>query len=207
MKVDLSEYQGIVFDMDGTLLDSMGSHIKAWQQTCEHYDYPFDREYLHSLGGVPSIATVEMLNEKYQLDHSPEAVARYKSDAWSKLDHNPTLIEQTMEVFEYYRPSMKIGVGTGAGRSQAEELLTYHGLLERIDVLVTSSDVKQGKPHPETFLTVAKHLGVAPEHCVVFEDTQIGQQAARRANMDCFLVRGGVIQIPHTSSKCYDTSQ
>ncbi|QPG05820.1 beta-phosphoglucomutase family hydrolase [Salinimonas marina] len=196
MKVDLSGYRGIVFDMDGTLLDSMGSHLQAWQQTCEHYGYPFDRAFLHNLGGVPSIATVEILNDKHGLTHAPAEVARYKRDAWMALDHSPTLIEDTMAVFEYYRPTMKIGIGTGADRAQAEKLLAQHGLLARIDALVTSSDVTQGKPHPQTFLNVAKHMGVAPEQCVVFEDTEIGEQAARRAQMDCILVHNGVIQVP-----------
>lgn len=196
MKVDLSAYEGIVFDMDGTLIDSMGSHMQAWEKTCEVYGYPFDLTFMYELGGVPSADTARILNDRHQRNHDPAEVAAHKRDVWWELDHSPTLIEDTIAVFNHYRPSMKIGVGTGADRSQAEKLLGQHGLLERIDALVTSSDVTDGKPHPETFLTVAEKIGVPANKCVVFEDTEIGLQAAQRAGMDCILVRAGKIQLP-----------
>ncbi len=72
--IDLSAYQGIIFDMDGTLIDSMGSHLQAWQKACEAYGYPFDYDYMYSLGGIPTVKTIEMLNEKFGLDHDPLVV-------------------------------------------------------------------------------------------------------------------------------------
>jgi beta-phosphoglucomutase family hydrolase len=192
--LDLSTYKGIIFDMDGTLVDSMGKHIEAWKKTCELYGYPFDESYMYGLGGIPTRKTVDILNEKYQLSHNPDEVAITKRQLWKSLDHTPSLIAETFDVFKHYRPSMRIGVGTGAERSHAEELLAYHGLLEDLDALVTATDVSQGKPHPETFLKVAEKIGVEPVFCVVFEDTDIGYQAAQRAGMDCILVKNGRIQ-------------
>ena len=193
--VDLSAYEGIIFDMDGTLVDSMGTHMEAWRLTCDAYGYPFDEQYMYGLGGVPTRQTVEILNQKHQLSHSPEEVAMKKRAVWDNMDHTPTLIEDTLAVFKQYRPSMKIGIGTGAERPHAEHLLKHHGLLEQIDALVTASDVTKGKPDPETFLSVAEQIGVSPEKCVVFEDTDIGLQAAQRAGMDCILVKNGRIHI------------
>ncbi|MDC8829671.1 HAD family hydrolase [Alteromonas gilva] len=192
--VDLSVYEGIVFDMDGTLVDSMPAHMEAWRHACEHYGYPFDLEYMNSLGGVPTRQTVVILNEKFGVNHDPSAVAQYKREAWEAMKLEPVLIESTMAVFEHYRPSMAIGIGTGAERSHAEHLLSAHGLLARIDSLVTATDVSNGKPHPETFLTVARQMGIEPDKCVVFEDTDIGYQAARDAGMDCIMVKDGKIQ-------------
>ncbi|QJR81243.1 beta-phosphoglucomutase family hydrolase [Alteromonas pelagimontana] len=192
--VDLSAYKGIVFDMDGTLIDSMGAHIDAWKATCEAFGYPFDADYMYGLGGVPTRNTVKILNEKFGVSHSPDEVAQFKRNAWLKLDHTPELIAETIAVFHHYRPSLKIGIGTGAERRHAEQLLDHHGLLSQIDALVTASDVTHGKPHPETFLTVAQKIGVEPADCVVFEDTEIGLQAAKSAGMDCILVQAGKIQ-------------
>lgn len=192
--LDLSAYKGIIFDMDGTLIDSMGAHLDAWQQTCEAYGYPYDYDYMHSLGGVPTRKTVEILNEKYGLLHNPDEVAKTKREKWELMEHTPTIIEETMAVFDHYRPTLQIGIGTGAERPHAIHLLEHHGLLERLDALVTATDVTHGKPHPETFLTVAEKIGVAPGDCVVFEDTQIGYQAAMDAGMDCILVKAGKIQ-------------
>ncbi len=191
--IDLSDYQAIIFDMDGTLVDSMGAHIEAWRLACEHYGYPFDLDYMHSLGGVPTRKTVEILNQKYQLTHRPDEVARTKREKWEQMSITPALINETYEVFRHYRPSMNIGIGTGAERPHAEHLLAHHGLLTELDALVTATDVTHGKPHPETFLTVAEEMGVTAKRCVVFEDTEIGRQAATDAGMDCIMVNAGRI--------------
>lgn len=193
--VDLSSYKGIVFDMDGTLVDSMPAHMEAWRVTCENFGYPFDLDYMYSLGGVPTRQTVVVLNDKFNMDHDPTEVARYKRESWEAMKLEPVIIESTMAVFNHYRPQMAIGIGTGAERPHAEHLLTAYGLLERIDSLVTATDVTYGKPHPETFLTVAQQMGVEPSECVVFEDTEIGRQAAQDAGMDCIMVNNGEIQV------------
>ncbi|WP_306521554.1 HAD family phosphatase [Rheinheimera sp.] len=192
--LDLTAYQAIVFDMDGTLIDSMGSHGIAWRQTCERYGYPFDPVYMHNLGGVPTDQTVVLLNEKYGLSHDVREVAQLKRELWEKLDEVPSLIPATVELLQHYSGRLKIGIGTGADRSHALKMLQQTGLLALVDTVVTATDVDQGKPHPETFLTVAAQLGVAPQHCVVFEDTAIGQQAAAAAGMDCILVQNGELQ-------------
>lgn len=193
--VDLSAYQGIVFDMDGTLVDSMPAHMEAWRVTCEHYGYPFDLDYMNSLGGVPTRQTVVVLNEKFGMANDPSEVAKFKRESWEAMNLEPVVIASTMAVFDHYRPHMAIGIGTGAERTHAEHLLAAHGLLERIDSLVTATDVTHGKPHPETFLTVARQMGIEPSKCVVFEDTEIGRQAAQDAGMDCIMVNDGEIQV------------
>ena len=85
--LDLTKYQGIIFDMDGTLIDSMGSHLQAWELTCHALGYPFDYDYMYSLGGVPTLATVDILNEKYGLSHDPDEVAKQKHQFWLGLNH------------------------------------------------------------------------------------------------------------------------
>ncbi|MDN4502397.1 HAD-IA family hydrolase [Alteromonadaceae bacterium BrNp21-10] len=192
--LDLSKYQGIVWDMDGTLIDSMGAHMRAWQQACEVFSIPFDYDYMHGLGGVPTKKTAEILNEKYQLNHDPIAIANSKRDFWVAMGESPSIIDETFKVLEHYQGKLKMGIGTGAERLHAEKMLQDTGLMTKIETLVTATDVTFGKPHPETFLTVASNMGVAPEHCVVFEDTPIGYEAATRAGMDCILVQDGKIQ-------------
>lgn len=189
--INLNQYQAIIFDMDGTLIDSMPGHGKAWRLTCERYGYPFDPAYMQSLGGVPTDQTVVLLNEKYQLQHDVAEVAAFKAATWEQMDEAPVLIPCTFEVLQHYLTTKKIGIGTGAEQSHALKMLRQTGLLALVPTVVTASDVTHGKPHPETFLTVAAQLGVAPEQCVVFEDTAIGQQAALAAGMDCILVQDG----------------
>lgn len=190
---DLSRYKGIVFDMDGTLIDSMGAHGIAWRQTCTHYGFPYDGEYIHGLGGVPTREIVKLLNEKYGLELDADEVTETKRHAFLKLDDKPSIIDDTFQVMQRYQGILKMGVGTGSERGNAIRMLTEAGLLDRVDTVVTASDVTYGKPHGETFITVAQNMGLHPSDCVVFEDTEIGRQAAQNAGMDCIMVINGKI--------------
>jgi beta-phosphoglucomutase family hydrolase len=193
---DLSRYKGIVFDMDGTLIDSMGAHGLAWQQTCAHFGYPYDGDYIHGLGGVPTREIVGMLNEKYGLTHDQDEVTEHKRQEFLKLDDKPMVIADTFAVMQRYQGILKMGVGTGSERNNAMRMLSESGLLERVETVVTASDVTYGKPHGETFLTVAHNMGLQAKDCVVFEDTEIGRLAAKNAGMDCIMVINGKIELP-----------
>lgn len=197
--IDLSAYKGIIFDMDGTLVDSMGAHIKAWEQACIEFSYPFDEAYHYSLGGVPTLQTVELMNRKYGKDCAPLLVANFKQHQYETLAHTPGLIEDTLRVFEHYLGILPISIGTGSDKAHALHVLNHHCLYEKLNALVTADDVRNGKPHPETFLKAAQLMGVTPNNCVVFEDTTIGQQAALQAGMDCIMVVNRVIQQPPIS--------
>ena len=190
---DLSPYKGIVFDMDGTLIDTMGAHGKAWQQTSEQHGFPYDGTYIHDLGGVPTREIVKLLNEKYGLSLDLDAVTETKRQAFLKLEGSATVIDATFAVMQRYQGILKMGVGTGSERNNAIRMLTESGLLDRLETVVTASDVTHGKPHGETFLTVAHNMGLQAKDCVVFEDTEIGRQAAQNAGMDCIMVINGKI--------------
>ena len=193
---NLSRYKGIVFDMDGTLIDSMSAHGIAWRKTCEKYAYPFDSQYIHDLGGVPTRDIVKHLNEKHSLSHDLDEVSETKRLAFLDLKDRPSIIDDTYQVMLTYQGKLKMGVGTGSERNNAIQMLTDTGLLARLETVVTASDVTHGKPHGETFITVATNMGLQPSECVVFEDTEVGRQAAQNAGMDCIMVINGKIVLP-----------
>lgn len=85
----------------------------------------------------------------------------------------------------------KLAVGTGSQRKSAEHLLTKTDILAKLDSLVTATDVQRHKPNPDTFLDACEGMGLKPKQCVVFEDTDLGKQAAHAANMDCIMVVDG----------------
>lgn len=194
--LDLTGFDAIIFDMDGTLIDSMGVHIKAWEATCHHFGYPFDADYQYGLGGVPSVQTAELMNAKYAKNDDPFEVAAYKQHVFERLGNIPPLISDTFQIFEHYKTTLPIAVGTGADKQHAKWLLSHYGLLEQLGALVTADDVRHGKPHPETFLKAAEQLQVAPQHCVVFEDTEMGRKAAIDAGMQCIMVVNTKVQLP-----------
>ncbi|WP_027252127.1 HAD family hydrolase [Photobacterium halotolerans] len=193
MDMDLSRYQGLIFDMDGTLIDSMPAHITARRYACEQFNIPFDSQWLMSLGGSPTIKTAQMMNEKYQTDHDIREVADTKWRFFEALEHKGEAIPATVNLLLQYKGQKKVAVGTGCRKVNAENLLTITDLLPLLDALVTADDVRNHKPHPDTFLEAAKRIGLAPHQCVVFEDTDLGRRAALAAGMDCFLVVDGAI--------------
>ena len=130
------------------------------------------------------------------MTHDLDEVAEFKRQAWLALDESLSVIQETFDVMQRYKGTIRRGVGTGSERENAIRMLTETGLLEHVETVVTASDVTHGKPHGETFLTVAKNMGLTAEECVVFEDTEIGRQAAEHAGMDCIMVINGKIELP-----------
>lgn len=191
----VEKYQGIIFDMDGTLIDSMPYHLDAWKITSEKFDFPYDRPWLNSMGGMPSIKIVVELNRRYETDFDPKEITRFKMATYLSFGFHGEPIRATNDILNHFIGRKKIAVGTGSPRTQAEKLLNESGILPKLDAVVTATDVKNHKPNPDTFLLAAEKLQLAPEHCVVFEDTNLGKQAAHSAGMDCIMIDGDSLSL------------
>ncbi|MCD9525217.1 HAD family hydrolase [Photobacterium carnosum] len=169
--MDLSAYQGIIFDMDGTLVDSMPTHIKAWQQTCHDFGLPFECDWFYSMGGSPTINTAIALLKKYNIDADPQLLVMSKLRHFDDINHKGDIIPATFSILKQQKAiNKRIAVGTGCYRYHALEILTTLGILPLLDVVVTANDVQRHKPLPDTFL-----------------------EAAHAAGMDCYRVRDGII--------------
>lgn len=190
---DLAHYQGIIFDLDGTLVNSMIAHATAWEKTCKTFSIPYDKPWLDSLGGMPSRKVTLELLKRYELTLDPAMITADKTANYEAIEHKGEVIEETFSLLKRYAKTKKVGIGTGSQAKHAKAILATTSIPSYIQTLVTSDDVVNHKPHPDTFLQVAQNLSVPPENCVVFEDTQIGQQAATRAGMDCYMVKNGTV--------------
>ncbi|WEM43718.1 beta-phosphoglucomutase family hydrolase [Photobacterium sp. DA100] len=191
--MDLSSYKGIIFDMDGTLVDSMPAHLEAWEKTCAIHEIPFDRNWFYELGGMPSIRIAQEINRSFRQNFDTERLANTKYKFYDEIAYKAEVIESVYQVLLDHKGSKKMAVGTGSRLFNAEPLLGQTGILPMLDALVTADDVVNHKPNPDTFLEAAKRIGVTPHECVVFEDTELGQKAALAAGMDCYLVVDGEI--------------
>ena len=181
--------KAIIFDCDGTLVDSMPVHFVAWHETMERYGISFSEDRFYSLGGVPSDRIVEMLASEQGITLDVVAVAQEKEQAF--LDRIEWLvpIEAVVEIVRQNRGIKPIAVASGGFRSIIQKQLLQIAMHDWFDAVVTAEDTAKHKPEPDVFLEAARRLGTAAEHCVVFEDADLGVEAARRAGMHCIDVR------------------
>ncbi|WP_117232935.1 HAD family hydrolase [Vibrio maerlii] len=193
LEPNLDKYQAIIFDLDGTLVNSMVAHAAAWEQTCNKFNIPYDKEWLDELGGMPSRKVTLEIVKRYNLTIDPLNITKDKIANFEAIENKGEQIPEICNLLKEYLPSKSIGIGTGAQYRHAKEILDTTDIQNHIEVLVTSDDVENHKPYPDTFLKVAEKLNIDAKNCVVFEDTTIGRQAANRAGMDCYLVKQGKI--------------
>jgi HAD superfamily hydrolase (TIGR01509 family) len=185
MKLELPEgpFKAYLFDCDGTIVDSMPLHYIAWQQVLGEWNCEFPERLFYSLGGMPTSDIVSLLNERNGLAMPPFEVAHQKELIYYEILPRLQAVPEVLEHIEASHGQIPFAVVSGGTRDSVTRSLGALGLLERFDTLVCAGDYRRAKPHPEPFLMAAERLGVAPEHCLVFEDTEIGIEAATAAGM------------------------
>lgn len=181
--------QGLIFDCDGTLADSMPLHWQAWQTITRRHDFHFPEDRFYSLGGVPSRDILKMLKLEQQLSLNPIAVALEKEEAYLDLLHRIKPIDRIVEVARTHRGLLPLAVASGGSREIIEKVLHHLGIHDWFHAVVTSEDVENQKPAPDIFLEAARRIGIPPAQCRAYEDTDLGMRAIRAAGMEAVDVR------------------
>jgi HAD superfamily hydrolase (TIGR01509 family) len=183
-------YDAVIFDCDGTLVDSMSLHFDAWCEALAIYGAGgiFKEDVFFAMGGRPTIDIVVELNDEYDLKLDPAAVAMAKRECFLKRLHLVTLIDEVAEFAESLRGKVPMAIATGGSRMVIEKTLQIVGVSDWFDEVVTADDVVNGKPAPDIFLKAAQLLGVAPERCLALEDAPAGIVSARTAGMQVISV-------------------
>lgn len=175
--------KALIFDIDGTLANSMPLHLDAWKHAADQHGFEYDESFFVGVAGMSTVKIVERLAEKQGLVLDPHEVTGSKRNYFIARMDKIQPIQSVVDVLKAYAGKMPVGAGTGAGRKNAENVLKIIGVDHLIDTLVSSDDVVHPKPAPDTFLKCADELGVAPAECQVFEDGDFGIQAAKEAGM------------------------
>lgn len=179
-----SSAKGLIFDLDGTIIDSMPLHHEGYNHALAPYGIEYPKEVFESRGGIPTKDTMRLIEEDYQIkdfdiDLALEMKRLFVESNLDKIQ----LINPVFEIIKDYQNELPMAVGTGSNRTVVDELFERFRLSKYITHVVTATEVSQYKPHPETFLKCAELIGVEPEDCVVFEDGKPGMQAAETAGM------------------------
>ncbi|HEY1848739.1 MAG TPA: HAD family phosphatase [Opitutaceae bacterium] len=180
------DFAGYIFDLDGTLVDTMPLHYTAWEAALRRAGLKgrLDEELFYELGGVPSRRVASLLGKRHGLDVDPVAVYRDKEETFMSSLEKLALIAPVVEIArKASRENKPVAIASGGTRDVVTSTLTKTGLASLFATVVTADDVEHGKPSPDIFLLAAKRMGVSPAGCLVFEDGQPGIRAAEAAGM------------------------
>lgn len=180
--------KALIFDLDGTLADTMPVHFWAYKNILVNYGIDFTPELFSTLAGVPAVGTIEKLNEIFGTKMDAEKTGHLKELEYEKIMYKMKPIDPVINLLKKYHGKLPVAVGTGGYNRLAWKTLKMLGLDESIDVLVSAEQVERPKPFPDTFLKCAELLGVDPAVCEVFEDGEPGIKAAKAAGMIATLV-------------------
>jgi HAD superfamily hydrolase (TIGR01509 family) len=185
MKLQLPDgvFHAYLFDCDGTIVDSMPLHYVAWKKALGEWNCEFAEDLFYSWGGRPVTAIIASLNEQQGLSMPVEAVAKRKESLYYEQLPQLQAIPQVVEHIEAQHGRIPFAVVSGSRRNSVVGSLTALNLLDKFETLVCAEDYRNGKPAPDGFLLAAERLSVAPKHCLVFEDTDMGIEAATAAGM------------------------
>ena len=183
------DIQALIFDCDGTLADTMPLHFIAWQNVLTKYGFAFDEDLFYSLGGQPTDRIIAQLSKEQNINVDVMKVTHEKEGAFIDLIDQMEPITSIVDVAKQFHGKLPMGVGSGGQREVVKRILRTLSIDSLFDCVVGSEDTKLHKPEPDVFLEVASRLKVEPSKCMVYEDADLGVEAAQRAGMKCFDVR------------------
>ena len=179
------DFAAYIFDLDGTLIDTMPLHFRAWASAMREAGLreALDENLFYALGGVPTRKVAELFAEHYRLTIDPDAVFHRKEALFLELQAEVRVIEPVAAVARRAAGVRPVSIASGGPRPIVERSLAITGLAPLFPVVVTADDVTHGKPSPDMFLLAARRMGVDPAACLVFEDAEPGIRAAEAAGM------------------------
>lgn len=185
---DLESFDGLVFDLDGTLIDSMPIHNKAWIETLAKYGFKTTDEELMTYAGIASVKIVERLNIKYDLDLHPQNISDEKEVIFKERFGEVALAQKVLDLAIEFGARKKISIVTGGERETVTMVLKKFKMEEYFPVVICAEDTNDGKDRPAPFLLAAQKMGVDPSKCLFFDDGDAGLNGAKKAGMEVLKV-------------------
>lgn len=184
--------EGLIFDLDGTLADTMPLHFQAWFLACASYGLACNLEEMIKYAGLSTYKIARGILKNSSGNHDPKLVqelAEKKIHEFDEIYHSTKPIPEIVNIVYQYSDKLPMSVGTGGIRAAAFKILELLDLSKYFMAVVAAEDVENHKPEPDTFLRCAELMNVDPAKCLVFEDGDRGIEAARRAGMQVVDVR------------------
>ena len=181
--------KALIFDCDGTLTNSMPVHYQAWRLVLEPLEIEFTESQFYGLAGVPGRGVLERVAGNRLSPQEVVSILEQREQEFFNRINEVKPITQVIEIVHEHHGALPMAVASGSVRESVYLQLDALGIRELFGAIVAAEDTERHKPEPDVFLEAARRLGVAPESCCVYEDSDLGIEAARRAGMTFVDVR------------------
>lgn len=181
---NLDDYQALIFDLDGTLLNSMPQHNKAWMDTFSENGVSINEKFLMETAGLASSRIVSIVNERFNKKLDPKAVSEQKREKYLSTIEQVEVVQPLLDIVQKYYKKVPLGVITGGSHAVVDMLLPKLNLAHYFDVIICADDTKLGKDSKEPYELMASMLKLDISKCLFFDDGDVGLVGAQSAGMD-----------------------
>lgn len=181
----LNNIEAVIFDLDGTLVDSMWMWREIDVEYLSKFGIEVPNDLQQAVEGMSFSETAQYFKDRFNLPDPIEVIkAQWNQMAWDKYGNEVPLKKGVLEFLEELRRrGIKTGIATSNSKELVEHVLKSLNITQYFDSVRTSCEAKKGKPAPDIYLLVAKDLQVDPKDCLVFEDLALGIMAGKSAGM------------------------
>lgn len=181
---DLNDYQALIFDLDGTLLNSMPLHNKAWTDTFAENGVAITEAFLMETAGMASLRIVTIVNERFNKNLDPKEISQQKRQKYLNTIEQVEVFKPLLSIVKDYYQKVPLGVITGGSHAVVDMLLPKLKLDKYFDVIICAGDTKLGKDSKEPYQLIASKINIDISKCLFFDDGDVGLVGARLAGMD-----------------------
>ena len=191
----MSNIKLAIFDLDGTLIDSVKVHSDAWRDSCKSFGYNIPESYFHDLTGMTSKSVGKKLVKDFGIsENCIDDLIQYKSKLYFDNINKIVVFENILQILKDYKSkNIKVALATGSKRKNVLEILKVKGL-NLFDFVLTGDELEHSKPHPDAFLRCLEHFKCSPKDAVVYEDSVTGFKAAEQANISYYICKNGNVR-------------
>jgi len=183
MLIPEGDFRAYLFDCDGTIADTMPIHYKAWCEALAPWNCEFPVDLFYDWAGIPGEKITQMLGERSGITLPESEIVHRKEEAYFQRLDEVRPVAAVLAQIEKQSGKIPLAVVSGSPRDSVLKTLGVLGLVDRFATIVGAEDYVKGKPAPDPFLLAASRLNIPPQHCLVFEDADLGVQSAQAAGM------------------------